>query len=119
MEKSSRFSEYLFAKMAPASGPEAGEGAQLPRNTTVDSSAPKELTGIQKWLSENMLLMVTLSGVLMGIILGKYRFFFFYIFWFYGIFDKGGGFVGCNTHLGVNDRVAGNALYAFSRCVCM
>lgn len=82
MEKPSRFSEYLFAKMAPASGPEAGEGAQLPRNTTVDSSAPRELTGIQKWLSENMLLMVTLSGVLLGIILGKYKiFFYFLLFW--------------------------------------
>lgn len=84
MEKPSRFSEYLFAKMAPASGPEAGEGPQLPRNTTVDSSAPRELTGIQKWLSENMLLMVTLSGVLLGIILGKYKIFFILFFDFMG-----------------------------------
>ncbi|KAK0175455.1 hypothetical protein PV327_009203 [Microctonus hyperodae] len=57
-EKSSaRFSEYLFAKM----GGQDVSASQGPRKVTADT---------RKWMRENMLLMVTLSGVMLGIILG-------------------------------------------------
>jgi len=58
-EKSSaRFSEYLFAKM----GGQDVSASQGPRKVTADT---------RKWMRENLLLLVTLSGVLFGIILGK------------------------------------------------
>lgn len=58
-EKSSaRFSEYLFAKM----GGQDVSASQGPRKVTADT---------RKWMRENLLLMVTLSGVLFGVILGE------------------------------------------------
>lgn len=39
--------------------------------TTDSCAAPVELTGFRKWLSDNLMLLVTLSGVLFGIIEGK------------------------------------------------
>lgn len=66
MEKSGKFSDYLFAKMGPPTSTE------LPPKTTECSDAPVELTGYRRWLSENLMLLVTLSGVLLGVILGKY-----------------------------------------------
>jgi len=63
-EKSSaRFSEYLFAKM----GGQDVSASQGPRKVTADT---------RKWMRENLLLMVTLSGVLLGIILGEYQRYF-------------------------------------------
>lgn len=60
-EKSSaRFSEYLFAKM----GGQDVSASQGPRKVTADT---------RKWMRENLLLMVTLSGVLLGVILGEHR----------------------------------------------
>ncbi|XP_011309108.1 excitatory amino acid transporter isoform X1 [Fopius arisanus] len=57
-EKSSaRFSEYLFAKM----GGHDVSASQGPRKVTADT---------RKWMRENMLLLVTLSGVLLGVLLG-------------------------------------------------
>ncbi|XP_011055331.1 PREDICTED: excitatory amino acid transporter isoform X1 [Acromyrmex echinatior] len=57
-EKSSaRFSEYLFAKM----GGQDVSASQGPRKVTADT---------RKWMRENLLLLVTLSGVLFGVILG-------------------------------------------------
>lgn len=57
-EKSSaRFSEYLFAKM---DGQDVS-ASQGPRKVTADT---------RKWMRENLLLMITLSGVLFGVILG-------------------------------------------------
>ncbi|XP_076296288.1 excitatory amino acid transporter 2 isoform X1 [Lasioglossum baleicum] len=57
-EKSSaRFSEYLFAKM---DGQDVS-ASQGPRKVTADT---------RKFMRENMLLVVTLSGVLFGVILG-------------------------------------------------
>ncbi|EDW87172.2 excitatory amino acid transporter isoform X1 [Drosophila yakuba] len=64
MEKSDKFSDYLFAKMGPPTSTE------LPPKTTERSDAPVELTGYRRWLSENLMLLVTLSGVLLGVILG-------------------------------------------------
>lgn len=62
MERSERFSEYLFAKMGPADrGPKTTEGR----------SAPVEPTGWKKCLADNMMLVVTLVGVLTGIAFGK------------------------------------------------
>ncbi|XP_039496986.1 excitatory amino acid transporter isoform X2 [Drosophila santomea] len=43
---------------------------ELPPKTTERSDAPVELTGYRRWLSENLMLLVTLSGVLLGVILG-------------------------------------------------
>nr|NP_001162845.1 excitatory amino acid transporter 2, isoform D [Drosophila melanogaster]NP_477427.1 excitatory amino acid transporter 2, isoform A [Drosophila melanogaster]AAF51466.1 excitatory amino acid transporter 2, isoform A [Drosophila melanogaster]ACZ94137.1 excitatory amino acid transporter 2, isoform D [Drosophila melanogaster] len=43
---------------------------ELPPKTTECSDAPVELTGYRRWLSENLMLLVTLSGVLLGVILG-------------------------------------------------
>lgn len=63
MERSERFSEYLFAKMGPADrGPK----------TTEDRSAPVEPTGCRKCLLENTMLVVTLAGVLTGIAFGEF-----------------------------------------------
>lgn len=58
-EKSSaRFSEYLFAKM---DGQDVS-ASQGPRKVTADT---------RKFMRENLLLIVTLSGVLFGVVLGK------------------------------------------------
>lgn len=58
-EKSSaRFSEYLFAKM---DGQDVS-ASQGPRKVTADT---------RKWMRDNLLLLVTLSGVLLGVILGE------------------------------------------------
>ncbi|XP_024947282.1 excitatory amino acid transporter isoform X2 [Cephus cinctus] len=56
-KSSSRFSEYLFAKM----GGQDVSASQGPRKVTADT---------RKWLRENLLLLVTLSGVLLGVVLG-------------------------------------------------
>ncbi|KAH8282938.1 hypothetical protein KR054_010996, partial [Drosophila jambulina] len=64
MEKSGKFSDYLFAKMGPPTATE------LPPKTTERSDAPVELTGYRRWLSDNLMLLVTLSGVLLGVTLG-------------------------------------------------
>ncbi|XP_046471985.1 excitatory amino acid transporter isoform X2 [Neodiprion pinetum] len=57
-EKSSaRFSEYLFAKM----GGQDVLASQGPRKVTADT---------RKWIQDNLLLLITLSGVLLGVILG-------------------------------------------------
>lgn len=70
MDQSEKFSDYLFAKMGP---PIAGNAdAECPRKTTDSCEAPVELTGARKWLSDNLMLLLTLSGVLFGVILGEY-----------------------------------------------
>lgn len=46
--------------------------AECPRKTTDSCEAPVELTGARKWLSENLMLLLTLSGVLLGVVLGEY-----------------------------------------------
>ncbi|XP_005186358.1 excitatory amino acid transporter isoform X2 [Musca domestica] len=45
-------------------------GSELPPKTTERCEAPRELKGMRKWLSENLMLLVTLSGVMLGVILG-------------------------------------------------
>lgn len=73
MDQSEKFSDYLFAKMGP---PVIGNNdTECPRKTTDSCEAPLELTGFRKWLCDNLMLLVTLSGVLLGIILGEYHFF--------------------------------------------
>ncbi|XP_068141653.1 excitatory amino acid transporter isoform X1 [Drosophila tropicalis] len=68
---SEKFSDYLFAKMGPPNVASAVHGTELPPKTTERSDAPlEELTGYRKWLSDNLMLLVTLSGVLLGVILG-------------------------------------------------
>lgn len=51
----------------------AVHGTELPPKTTERSDAPLELTGYRKWLSDNLMLLVTLSGVMLGVILGKWN----------------------------------------------
>lgn len=72
MEKSEQFSDYLFAKMGPPSSTTVN-GTELPPKTTERSGAPRELTGYRKWLRENLMLLVTLSGVLLGVIFGELK----------------------------------------------
>ncbi|XP_037960516.1 excitatory amino acid transporter isoform X2 [Teleopsis dalmanni] len=57
--------------MGPPSGT-TGNGTDLsmPHKTTERSDAPRELTGYRKWLNDNLMLLVTLSGVLLGVIIG-------------------------------------------------
>ncbi|XP_005186357.1 excitatory amino acid transporter isoform X1 [Musca domestica] len=69
MEKSEQFSDYLFAKMGPPNSTTVN-GSELPPKTTERCEAPRELKGMRKWLSENLMLLVTLSGVMLGVILG-------------------------------------------------
>lgn len=70
MDHSDKFSDYLFAKMGPSFHGTADNGHDS-HKTTERCDAPVELTGIRKWFSENLMLIVTLSGVLLGIIMGK------------------------------------------------
>lgn len=65
MEKPAHFSDYLFAKMSPDAS------SVGPADCTVESGAPKELTRTRRWIAENMLLLVTLLGVVLGIVVGK------------------------------------------------
>ncbi|XP_017465360.1 PREDICTED: excitatory amino acid transporter [Rhagoletis zephyria] len=69
MEKSEKFSDYLFAKMGPPTSTTLN-GTELPPKTTERSGAPRELTGYRRWLQDNLMLLVTLSGVLLGVIFG-------------------------------------------------
>ncbi|KAJ3643924.1 hypothetical protein Zmor_026606 [Zophobas morio] len=62
-EKSPRFSDYLFAQMSPENAAKV-ECTEPPRKN-------QELTGVRKWLSENLLLLLTLLGVAVGAIIGK------------------------------------------------
>ncbi|XP_065167492.1 excitatory amino acid transporter-like isoform X3 [Atheta coriaria] len=62
MENPSRFSEYLFAKM-----PEDNNTVKI---EFTERSDKKEMTGVRKWLSENLLLLGTLCGVAVGAIIG-------------------------------------------------
>lgn len=79
MEKSEQFSDYLFAKMGPPHTTTVN-GSELPPKTTERCEAPRELKGYRKWLSENLMLLVTLSGVMLGVILGKSLLFFAFYF---------------------------------------
>lgn len=45
---------------------------ELPLKTTERCEALHELKGYRKWIQENLMLLVTLSGVLLGICLGNY-----------------------------------------------
>lgn len=78
MEKSEQFSDYLFAKMGPPHTTTVN-GSELPPKTTERCEAPRELKGYRKWLSENLMLLVTLSGVMLGVILGKSLLFFCFL----------------------------------------
>lgn len=62
MEKGERFSEYLFVKMGP--------GDRGPK-TTEDRTAVVDHTGVKKWFIDNILLVITLAGVLAGISVGE------------------------------------------------
>jgi hypothetical protein len=80
MDKSEKFSDYLFAKMGPSNGIVQGVQCSKDHHTTTPtatakttdcSDGPTELTGLKKWLNENLMLLVTLSGVILGVIIGK------------------------------------------------
>lgn len=82
MDQSGQFSDYLFAKMGPSNG--GTNGGDFSRNTTERCQTPVELTGIKKWISDNAMLLVTLSGVLFGVSLGE-LFFIIHFFYFFFI----------------------------------
>lgn len=85
-----RFSDYLFAKMSATDAGighiVVGIGDDIDKTTnnitptTNDKSQPLiykkgekvEGTNFKKWLQDNMMLLVTLSGVIMGILIGEY-----------------------------------------------
>ena len=63
MDDSGRFTDYFFAKM----GTDATGGG----GTKERSQTPTEQTGFGKWISENKMLLVTLFGVIAGVVLGN------------------------------------------------
>lgn len=83
-----RFSDYLFAKMSTTDaglghvvvgiGDDIDKPTKINSPTTNDKSTPliykkgekDEGTNFKKWLQDNMMLLVTLSGVIMGILIG-------------------------------------------------
>lgn len=71
MEKSDQFTDYLFAKMGPSIMLGSGDIPTVTK-TTGRTSAALEMTGFRKWINKNYLLLMTLFGVVAGIILGKH-----------------------------------------------
>lgn len=73
MAEAEKFSDYLFTKMGPSI--QTGHNVAGPdvecSKTTGNCEAPVELTGLRKWLSKNLMLLVTLSGVIFGVIEGE------------------------------------------------
>lgn len=61
----SRVTDYLFATM-----PE-GKNEKI-KCTSRKNSSNNDVTGVKKWLRENLLLIGTLFGVIIGIVLGIY-----------------------------------------------
>lgn len=84
-----RFSDYLFAKMSSTDmgighvvvgiGDDIEKATKNISPTTNDKSTPliykkgEQVEGknFKKWLQDNMMLLVTLSGVIMGILIGE------------------------------------------------
>ena len=87
-----RFSDYLFAKMNSTDtgighvvvgiGDDIEKTTKNISPTTNDKSTPLiykkgeivERKNFKKWLQDNMMLLVTLSGVIMGILIGKFNY---------------------------------------------
>ncbi|XP_055708928.1 excitatory amino acid transporter isoform X1 [Phlebotomus papatasi] len=67
MDQSGRFSDYFFAKMGPTlqNGDDDCTGETKERCHT-----PTDPAGVRKWISDNMMLLVTLSGVILGVVVG-------------------------------------------------
>jgi hypothetical protein len=94
MDKSEKFSDYLFAKMGPSNGIVQGVQCSKDHHQSAPTTAatkmtdcsdgPTELTGVKKWLDENLMLLVTLSGVVLGVIIGEC---FFFILTLYCLFS--------------------------------
>lgn len=53
-------------------GPPMVGNGDTAAKTTGNCEAPVELTGFRKWLSKNYLLLMTLSGVIVGIVAGEW-----------------------------------------------
>lgn len=70
MDQSGRFSDYFFAKMGPTlqNGDDDCTGETKERCHT-----PTDPAGVRKWISDNMMLLVTLSGVILGVVVGEYN----------------------------------------------
>lgn len=66
MERPEQFSDYLFAKMGSTI-----IGDSDTNKTTDNCDAPIELTGFRKWINKNYLLLMTLFGVIFGVIEGE------------------------------------------------
>uniref|UniRef100_A0A6B2E877 Amino acid transporter n=1 Tax=Phlebotomus kandelakii TaxID=1109342 RepID=A0A6B2E877_9DIPT len=67
MDQSGRFSDYFFAKMGPTlqNGDDDCTGETKERCHT-----PIDPAGARKWIRDNMMLLVTLSGVILGVVVG-------------------------------------------------
>jgi hypothetical protein len=63
--------DYLFAQMSTDNNDAKVECTEQPGEN-------KELTGARKWISENLLLLLTLFGVAFGTIVGESRHFFIF-----------------------------------------
>lgn len=74
MEKSDQFTDYLFAKMGPSIMLGSGDTATATK-TTSSTNAPIEATGLRKWINKNYLLLMTLSGVVFGVIAGMLKYY--------------------------------------------
>jgi hypothetical protein len=84
-KKDARFSDYLFAKMSSrnSSNGQVVVGIENDRNISTKSKtttlhfSDKETESakkseFKKWLLDNLMLLVTLSGVFLGVILGEF-----------------------------------------------
>jgi hypothetical protein len=60
-----RFRDYIFTKMAP----DGDTSVKNCNETNVINS--RKLEGFKRWLSANLLLLVTICGVLFGLVLGE------------------------------------------------
>jgi hypothetical protein len=63
----SRFSDYIFTKMDPEEGDTSDKNCN---ETNVVTS--RKFEHIKKWMSANLLLIITVSGVLFGLFLGEF-----------------------------------------------
>jgi hypothetical protein len=64
-ETNMRYRDYIFTKMAP----DGDTSVKNCNKTNVITS--RKLEGIKRWLGANLLLLVTICGVLFGLVLGE------------------------------------------------
>lgn len=68
MQLFNNISDYLFAQMSS----DNNDANKV--ECTGQPGENKELTGARKWISDNLLLLLTLLGVVFGVVIGKFTF---------------------------------------------